>query len=57
MSEAGTLADPRIRAGASSLPFPRERFWNLPNTVTMLRIGVVPVLFFIPLMLSKAGSS
>lgn len=56
MSEAGTLADPRIRAGASPLPFPRERFWNLPNTITMLRIGVVPVLFFIPFMLSKAGS-
>ena len=56
MSEAGTLADSGIRAGASALPFPRERFWNLPNTITMLRIGVVPVLFFIPVMLSKGGS-
>ena len=27
---------------------PREAFWNLPNSVTMLRIAVVPVLFLIP---------
>ena len=25
-----------------------EHFWNLPNSVTMLRIAVVPVLFLIP---------
>ncbi len=35
---------------------PIERFWNLPNTVTMLRIGVVPVLLFLPMAQSKAGS-
>ncbi len=27
---------------------PRENFWNLPNTVTMLRIAVIPILFLIP---------
>ena len=27
----------------------RERLWNLPNTITMLRAGVVPVLLFLPL--------
>ena len=35
----------------------REIFWNWPNTITMLRIGVVPVLFFIPWALSEAGST
>ena len=33
-----------------------EKFWNLPNTVTMLRIGVVPVLLFMPWTLSVSGS-
>ena len=37
-------------------PFQHERFWNLPNSVTMLRIGIVPVLLFIPFALSPAGS-
>lgn len=36
----------------------REAFWNLPNTVTMLRIAVVPVLLLIPTpwALSRGGS-
>jgi CDP-diacylglycerol--glycerol-3-phosphate 3-phosphatidyltransferase len=35
-----------------------ETFWNLPNTVTMLRIAVVPILFLIPTDwgLTQAGS-
>jgi len=43
---------------AGAQPRLREDFWNLPNTVTMLRIAVVPVLIFIPApwALSKAGS-
>jgi len=65
MSEAGAVAEGRIPAGAPSLvpplaphlAFPHERFWNLPNTVTMLRIGVVPVLFSIPFALSETGST
>ena len=36
--------------------FPREIFWNLPNSVTMLRIGIVPVLIFMPLAQGPAGS-
>ncbi len=56
MSEAGALAESGIAVGASSLPVQRERFWNLPNTITMARIGVVPVLFFIPYALSETGS-
>jgi CDP-diacylglycerol--glycerol-3-phosphate 3-phosphatidyltransferase len=38
------------------LPFQRERFWNVPNTVTMMRIAIVPALFFIPYALTKTGS-
>lgn len=33
-----------------------EIFWNLPNTVTMLRIAVVPGLLFLPWATSVAGS-
>lgn len=36
--------------------FARERFWNLPNSVTMLRIGVVPVLLFLPMATTVSGS-
>jgi len=36
--------------------FPLEVFWNLPNSVTMLRIGVVPILIWIPLVPGPAGS-
>lgn len=35
---------------------PIEEFWNLPNTVTMLRTGVVPILVFLPLAQGPAGS-
>ena len=47
-------ADAAPEVDASGLPV--ERFWNLPNTVTMLRIGVVPILLFLPLAQGKAGS-
>jgi len=33
-----------------------ELFWNLPNTVTMLRIGVVPILLILPWTTSVSGS-
>ena len=33
-----------------------ERFWNLPNTITVLRIGAVPVLLFLPLVSGRVGS-
>jgi CDP-diacylglycerol--glycerol-3-phosphate 3-phosphatidyltransferase len=39
------------------LLLPRERFWNLPNTITMMRIGVVPVLFLIPFFMTESGST
>lgn len=40
---------------APPAPFERERFWNLPNTVTMFRIALVPAMLFIPYALSKTG--
>ncbi len=44
--------------GAAALPplARAERFWNLPNTITVLRIGVVPVLLFLPLNAGRLGS-
>ena len=36
--------------------FPREIFWNLPNSVTMLRIGVVPIMICMPMVPGPAGS-
>jgi CDP-diacylglycerol--glycerol-3-phosphate 3-phosphatidyltransferase len=35
---------------------PAERFWNLPNTITVLRVGVVPVLLLFPLTPGRLGS-
>jgi CDP-diacylglycerol--glycerol-3-phosphate 3-phosphatidyltransferase len=34
----------------------RERFWNLPNTITVLRMAAVPVLLFLPVATGKLGS-
>jgi CDP-diacylglycerol--glycerol-3-phosphate 3-phosphatidyltransferase len=39
------------------LSLPYERFWNLPNTITMMRVAIVPVLFFIPYSLSETAST
>jgi len=33
-----------------------EPFWNLPNTITVLRVGVVPVLLGLPLYDGRLGS-
>jgi CDP-diacylglycerol--glycerol-3-phosphate 3-phosphatidyltransferase len=46
--------DPGSGAPAATLPGalagPRERFWNLPNTITVLRTGAVPVLLLLPML-------
>jgi CDP-diacylglycerol--glycerol-3-phosphate 3-phosphatidyltransferase len=44
--------------GAAPLPTlgQAERFWNLPNTITVLRVGVVPVLLLMPLFQGRFGS-
>src|SRR5262245_55401979 len=37
-------------AGVAGLRPLRERFWNLPNTITVLRTGAVPVLLLLPVV-------
>ena len=34
----------------------REHFWNLPNTITVLRTGALPVLLMLPLFPDEGGS-
>jgi CDP-diacylglycerol--glycerol-3-phosphate 3-phosphatidyltransferase len=34
-----------------------ERFWNLPNTITVLRTAVVPVLLMLPVFPGETGST
>jgi CDP-diacylglycerol--glycerol-3-phosphate 3-phosphatidyltransferase len=45
LSEAGPPEAPGRGVGV-----PRERFWNLPNTITVLRTGAVPVLLLLPIL-------
>jgi CDP-diacylglycerol--glycerol-3-phosphate 3-phosphatidyltransferase len=35
---------------------PREIFWNLPNTITVVRVAVVPVLLLLPWFDDRSGS-
>jgi len=35
---------------------PREHFWNLPNTITVVRCGVVPILLLLPWFSGPRGS-
>ena len=64
MPAAGPLspqlpANPTSAVSAATSPGPRvrEKFWNLPNSITMFRIGVVPVLLLLPFTLSPRGSA
>ena len=50
---AGSSVDSVGRAPGAPV---REHFWNLPNTITMLRTLVVPVLLFLPLASSQPAS-
>jgi CDP-diacylglycerol--glycerol-3-phosphate 3-phosphatidyltransferase len=34
----------------------REKFWNLPNTITVVRVGVVPILLLLPWFPDRSGS-
>jgi CDP-diacylglycerol--glycerol-3-phosphate 3-phosphatidyltransferase len=47
---------PRRDVIAPAAPIGAERFWNLPNSITMLRIGAVPALLLLPLAPGKHGS-
>jgi CDP-diacylglycerol--glycerol-3-phosphate 3-phosphatidyltransferase len=47
-----------VSAGTEATPLSitAERFWNLPNSITMLRVCVVPVLLFLPMWEGQAAS-
>jgi CDP-diacylglycerol--glycerol-3-phosphate 3-phosphatidyltransferase len=49
---ASSVDEPRRPA---ALPV-REAFWNLPNTISVLRLGVVPVLLVLPWARGRLGS-
>jgi CDP-diacylglycerol--glycerol-3-phosphate 3-phosphatidyltransferase len=49
-------ADVSAAAAAAAAPAARERFWNLPNTITVLRTGAIPVLLMLPLWSDRGGS-
>ncbi len=53
--EAGA-APPRDEAPAADHAS-AERFWNLPNTISLLRIGAVPVLLMLPVFPDERGSA
>jgi CDP-diacylglycerol--glycerol-3-phosphate 3-phosphatidyltransferase len=44
--------EPSVSAAltAPGVGAPRERFWNLPNTITVLRTTAVPVLLMLPIL-------
>ena len=42
--------------GQREAPAAAERFWNLPNTITSLRAGVVPLMLLLPWFDDKSGS-
>jgi CDP-diacylglycerol--glycerol-3-phosphate 3-phosphatidyltransferase len=44
------------RSGFAGKRTTTENFWNLPNTITMGRIAIVPVMLLIPFAQSKFGS-
>jgi len=44
------------RSAAGSGPIAREKFWNVPNTITVVRVGVVPILLLLPWFLDRASS-
>ncbi len=50
-----SVDDQRIGAPSHD-PRTREIFWNLPNTITVLRTAVVPVLLLLPVFPGERGS-
>jgi CDP-diacylglycerol--glycerol-3-phosphate 3-phosphatidyltransferase len=46
----GPTPPPGEAASPSRVGPVHERFWNLPNTITVLRTGMVPVLLLLPIM-------
>jgi len=53
----GTMVTSLGKASGAPAPVPtRERFWNLPNTITVVRMVVVPVLLAFPLYPGRVAS-
>jgi len=50
----GGVGGPETVGG--SYPYPPEIFWNLPNTITVVRVGVVPILLVLPWWHDQVGS-
>ena len=53
MGEAQAVSTAEL---ASAKTMEREQFWNLPNTITVFRMAVVPVLMLLPFAQGKQGS-
>jgi CDP-diacylglycerol--glycerol-3-phosphate 3-phosphatidyltransferase len=53
-----TSVHDRAGTAAAGLPLDhaQEHFWNLPNTITVLRVAVVPVLLLLPVAHGRFGS-
>jgi CDP-diacylglycerol--glycerol-3-phosphate 3-phosphatidyltransferase len=49
-----TSVDERAAAGHAGAVL--ETFWNLPNTISVLRCGVIPILLLLPLLADRGGS-
>ncbi len=52
----GRVGGPEAARGPVPYPYPREIFWNLPNTITVVRVGVVPILLLLPWWHDWTGS-
>ena len=50
------MANSLDESEASPVAWLREKFWNLPNTITVVRLAVVPVLLAFPLFDGPVGS-
>ncbi len=44
------------RSSAEPNRIVREKFWNLPNTITVVRVGVVPILLLLPWFPDRSSS-
>jgi len=44
------------RSAAEPDRITREKFWNLPNTITVVRVGVVPILLLLPWFSDRSSS-
>jgi CDP-diacylglycerol--glycerol-3-phosphate 3-phosphatidyltransferase len=45
-----------VRSAVEPNRIAREKFWNLPNTITVVRVGVVPILLLLPWFSDRPGS-